>query len=136
MDPCAAPNPRPWQIAPQNYDYTQGQDGLVLPWYGRVFCNPPYGTEAGKFMKRLAEHRSGIGLIFARTETGVWQKTIWPLATGILFLQGRLSFLDATGANVGTAGSPSALVAFSNEDAEILYNCGLKGCMVWGKGMR
>lgn len=44
LDPCAAPAPRPWEFAPNNYDITQGQDGTVLPWSGRVWCNPPYGT--------------------------------------------------------------------------------------------
>jgi hypothetical protein len=87
-------------------------------------------------MKKLANHKSGIGLIFARTETKVWQDTIWPNAIGILFLKGRLSFYDDKGEKGGTAGSPSTLVAFSHEDTEVLRTCGLKGCLVTQPGIK
>ncbi len=130
LDPCAAPEPRPWDIAPTNYDITQGQDGLILDWHGRVFCNPPYGEEMGKFMLKLAQHKSGIGLIFARTETKAWQSNIWPYLKGALFLSGRLKFFDKNGKQGGTAGSPSVLVAFSYEDAKMLRTCGLPGAFI------
>lgn len=31
--------------------YTKEQDGLAQPWTGRVWCNPPYGREIGKWVK-------------------------------------------------------------------------------------
>lgn len=128
LDPCAAPAPRPWQFAPNDYDITQGQDGTVLPWSGRAWCNPPYGKLARPFIDRSSIHPDGgITLIFARTETSVWQDIIWPRATGILFLAGRLSFYKADGTKGGTAGSPSALVAFTDADAGVLRHCGQRG---------
>ncbi len=130
LDPCAAPSPRPWNTAKEHYDFSKGQDGLALPWSGRVWCNPPYGPDTGKWMKKLSEHGSGIGLIFARTETTSWQNDIWPHAKGILFLSGRIRFCTASGERGGTAGSPSALIAFSTKDAGTLATCGLKGFLV------
>ena len=35
--------------------FTKEQDGLVQSWKGeRVWCNPPYGREVGRFIEKLA----------------------------------------------------------------------------------
>ena len=41
--------------------YTKEEDGLVQPWEGNVFCNPPYGNEIGKWMRKAAETDEGGG---------------------------------------------------------------------------
>lgn len=41
LDPCSPVN-RPWDTA--RHHYTIEDDGLQQPWFGRVFCNPPYDT--------------------------------------------------------------------------------------------
>ncbi len=130
LDPCAAPNPRPWDIA--RHHITLPEDGLHADWsqYGRVFCNPPYGPDTGKWMRKMGEHNNGIALIFARVETKAWQEWVWPFAEGVLFLAGRLSFCTPDGKAGSTAGAPSALVAFSPADAEYLRLCKLPGVLV------
>lgn len=30
------------------------QDGLVLPWFGRVYCNPPYGETIERWAAKIA----------------------------------------------------------------------------------
>lgn len=40
LDPCA-PVVRPWDTAERHYSIKD--NGLMLPWSGRVWCNPPYG---------------------------------------------------------------------------------------------
>lgn len=78
LDPCA-PIERPWDMATRHF--TIDDDGLALPWDGFVWCNPPFGAEAEKWLTKLAEHGNGIGLCPARTETrwfrgnalGVWR---------------------------------------------------------------
>jgi hypothetical protein len=67
LDPCAAPSPRPWPTATQHIELPE--DGLSLPWAGRVWLNPPYDETLDKWMERMAAHKSGIALTFARTET-------------------------------------------------------------------
>ena len=32
--------------------YNKEQDGLKQPWYGNVWCNPPYGRHVGNGLKR------------------------------------------------------------------------------------
>jgi hypothetical protein len=29
----------------RQYYYAAEQDGMAQPWFGRVWCNPPYGKE-------------------------------------------------------------------------------------------
>ena len=64
LDPCSPIN-RPWDTAAKHY--TIEDNGLSLPWHGRVWMNPPYGDATEMWMQRLAEHGNGIALIFART---------------------------------------------------------------------
>lgn len=130
LDPCAAPAPRPWPTARQHY--TKADNGLTKPWRGRIWLNPPYGpTVMAPFMRRMAEHRCGTALIFARTETALFHETVWRAATAIMFLKGRLCFHRPNGdAAKASAGAPSVLVAYGRHDADRLAACGLAGRVV------
>lgn len=128
LDPCGAPG---HVLAKQTYLLENGDDGLRDPWFGRVWCNPPYGREAVPFMERMVEHGHGTALIFARVETKMFHDLIWNKATGILFLKGRLTFLDSDGnAGRANAGAPSCLVAYGAEDTRALAYSGLSGRLV------
>lgn len=35
--------------------YTKEQDGLVQPWDGTVWCNPPYGRTVGDWVRKAYE---------------------------------------------------------------------------------
>ena len=124
LDPCAAVN-QPWKTAKKHY--TINDNGLFHAWQGRVWCNPPYGRKAQKFMEMLKNHGNGIALIFARTETRNWFNNIWYNANAVLFIKGRLKFYDINGNISGTAGAPSALIAYGNYNALILKNSKIKG---------
>ena len=125
LDPCGAPG---HELAGRTYLLENGDDGLRDPWFGRVWVNPPYGKEMEPFLARLAYWGQGTALIFARTETAVFHKYVWDAADAILFLKGRLNFLDANGQRAkANAGAPSCLVAYGEGDAELLRTCGLAG---------
>lgn len=129
LDPCAAPSPRPWPTALQHIELPE--DGLKADWNGRVWLNPPYDERLGKWMQRMAAHRIGIALTFARTETAIWQTWIWPYAQAILFISGRLYFCLPDGSTAGgNAGGPSALIAYSPNDADHLWHSGIGGAFV------
>ena len=89
LDPCA-PAVRPWPMAARHY--SRPDDGLSLPWIGRVWLNPPYGKETFKWLERLADHRNGLALIFARTETRGFHDQVWTRADAVFFFRGRLAF--------------------------------------------
>lgn len=87
LDPCAAPG---WPTAIEMW--MPPRDGLAHGWSGRVWLNPPYGRETGKWLAKLAAHGNGIALVFARTETRMFAEHVWPRAQGVLFLRGRPHF--------------------------------------------
>ena len=125
LDPCA-PIERPWEMAAKHY--TIMDDGLKQQWAGRVWCNPPYGLEAANWLARCADHGNAMALIFARTETRMFFDHVWPKASGILFLEGRLYFHHVTGERAAAnSGAPSLLVAYGNDNAAVLKTCGLPG---------
>lgn len=133
LDPCApVPNIRPWDTARQHYSVLD--DGLKRDWHGRVWCNPPYGREAGKWLARCAHHDNAIALIFARTETTMFVEHVWRKADALLFIHGRLHFHHVDGSRAAAnAGAPSVLVAYGRKNAEVLAMCGIKGAFVpWG----
>lgn len=117
LDPCAPVN-RPWSTAKAHF--TILDDGLNQQWHGRVWCNPPYDS-ALPWIKKLSDHGNGIALLFARTETELWQKFIFPNASALLFVAGRIKFFHVGGIEAkNTAGAPSVLVAFGLENVELL----------------
>jgi hypothetical protein len=128
LDPCASVD-RPWDTA--KHHFTIEDDGLAQDWFGRVWCNPPYGPKLGPFLRRLSEHEGGgIALVFARTETKAFFDFVWDRATAIFFMKGRVRFYKPNGEIGGTAGSPSVLIAYGEKDAEVLQNCSLPGKFV------
>lgn len=125
LDPCA-PISRPWDTASSHF--TIENNGLAKPWHGRVWCNPPYGTQAAQWLKRCANHGNAIALIFARTETRMFFDHVWGKADAVLFLEGRLHFhhVDGTRAKAN-AGAPSVLVAYGQQNAELLKKSDICG---------
>jgi hypothetical protein len=125
LDPCA-PIKRPWPTAANHY--TIEDNGLIKPWHGRVWLNPPYGTETGKWMRRMKEHGNGIVLIFARTETQTFFECVWGVATACLWLKGRLTFYNVDGTKPKySGGAPSVLIAYGQHNADRLRTCELAG---------
>ena len=56
LDPCESVT-QPWPCAESGY--TVLQNGLAHEWFGRVYCNPPYGDEAWPFDPRTEGIRPG-----------------------------------------------------------------------------
>lgn len=93
--------------------FTEKENGLLQDWKGnRVFCNPPYGREIGKWVEKC--YREGCKddtlvclLIPARTDTKYFHDFIIN-RTEIRFIPGRLKFGDGK----NSAPFPSMLVIF------------------------
>lgn len=57
LDPCATP-----ENAKCARYFTKEIDGLAQSWHGeKVFCNPPYGRDIAKWVKKAHEEVAGGG---------------------------------------------------------------------------
>lgn len=94
--------------------YTKEQDGLCMPWKGIVWCNPPYGREIGKWVRKALFASVGgstvVMLIPARTDTKWFHDYIYKRDNvEIRFVRGRLKF----GNSKNSAPFPSMVVVFN-----------------------
>lgn len=91
--------------------FTQADDGLSQEWTGHCFCNPPYCSQIGHWVRKaFLSSQSGatvVLLIPARTDTQYWHDFMLR-ASEIRFLKGRLRF----GGSTNSAPFPSAVVVF------------------------
>lgn len=107
--------------------YSIAEDGLALPWAGRVWLNPPYGRESAEWVDRLAAHGDGVALVFARTDTAWGQRNI-AAADAVCLIAGRLSFVPGPSASQPkghNAGAPSMLLGFGETCASAVLACRL-----------
>ena len=85
---------------------------------GAVFCNPPYGREVGKWVRKAYEEaQSGttvVLLIPARTDTTYFHDYIYGKAE-IRFIRGRLRFTDEEGNAYAPAPFPSMVVVYNGK---------------------
>lgn len=130
LDPCACVD-QPWPCAGRSY--TEKENGLLAQWDGMVWLNPPYGRSLSPWLNRLALHGNGIALVFARTDTAAFFDNVWPFATMLLFIRGRLTFhypdgsLPPMGHN---SGGPSVLIAYGEQASIRLFRNKSLGALV------
>lgn len=115
LDPCSNSHQDP--VIPARQHFTQEDDGLSRPWWGRVYINPPYGSEVIDWTTRAVtaylsrEIEAAILLVAARTDTD-WFTPL--LNFPICFIHGRLKF-DGPNGTGNSAGFPSALVYLGDD---------------------
>lgn len=112
LDPCADAD----RTVPAASHFTRLDDGLVHPWRGRVFMNPPYGRVIIDWVRRLhAEFTEGrtteaIALVPARTDAAWFRYMSYHLRC---FVRGRLRF----GGQDNSAPFPSVVVYLGANEA-------------------
>ena len=129
LDPCTQTY-RPFDTATNVFCEDLGDDGLLLPWKGRIWLNPPYGRGIDTWLKKLQRHGNGISLVFSRTET-TWTQGCLGLADAVNFLKGRISFIKANGSKGTNAANGSMLLAFGKDNMDAI--CRLPGVIFENK---
>ena len=83
-----------------------------------MFCNPPYGRNIGKWVRKAwVEARKGLTVVLlipARTDTEYYHSYIYGRKNAeIRFVRGRLYFKDEEGNTQGRAPFPSMVVVYN-----------------------
>ena len=110
--------------------YTPADDGLAQPWFGLVFCNPPYGARHGHvpWLTKFIAHGNGVGVFRAYTSSDWWH-ALMPRVELIPFPRGKTQFVRPNG-SIGTSpGHGTALIGMGAVACEALRRSGLG--MVW-----
>lgn len=108
LDPCCTKN----NSKCKKY-YTIKENGLKQDWNNEiVFMNPPYGGNTAEWIKKAyIESLNGVivvCLITSSTDRSYWHDIIFPFASEIRFVKGRVKF----GGNESSAPFASAIVVF------------------------
>jgi hypothetical protein len=123
LDPCS-PGPGHW--VPARRVYTKADDGLVLPWHGLVWMNPPFGGRNGQvpWLRKFLQHGNGIALVAARTSAGWFHE--WAVrADAMLFPNGKTKFIRPDGTVGESPGTGVVLLACGDIACAALVRSGL-----------
>ncbi len=119
LDPCSNSGDFETANVPALNYWTQAEDGLVQPWHGNVYMNPPYGDVIGDWVRRMCdafeseEIDAAIALLPGRIDTAWFQLlNRYPICC----VRGRLRFSGSE----NSAPFPSVVVYLGyNPDAFI-----------------
>lgn len=103
--------------------YTQVEDGLVSPWTGTVWMNPPFGGRNGQvpWLEKFIRHGDGIGLVAARTSAGRFHDCI-PRMDAIFFPRGKTKFVKPDGTVGKSPGTGIVIFAKGERGVKALRN--------------
>ena len=106
LDVAAPSEPLEW--LPARERYTVADDGLALPWFGLVWCNPPYSSPTA-WCRRWAQHPDGFLLIRADLSTG-GPFVAFTAATSLYVPAKRIQFVNGHGGDTGAVNFSSVLL--------------------------
>lgn len=116
--------------------YTKENNGLIQKWNGKVYMNPPYGSELiGKFVNKLCESfdsgavKQAIVLVNNATETS-WFQELAQRASSIVFPSSRIKFLDFEGNPKNTPLQGQALLYLGKNNDKFLNVFSKRGIVV------
>ena len=123
LDPCS-PGPGHW--VPADRIYTEADNGLVQPWFGLVFMNPPYGGRNGHvpWLVKFLDHGNGIAIVRSYTSSGWWHRHMHR-AEVLLWPKGKTQFIRPDGSIGKAPGHGVVLIGMGEECCQALEQSGL-----------
>jgi hypothetical protein len=123
LDPCAS-NRSQVELAATNYRLPE-HNGLLEPWSGRVWCNPPF-SQMSAWAHRFAAHGNGVMICPLRMQVR-WAQVLFDHADAILFLSEAVRWVSPDGLTALGNLFDFMLVAFGVNNAEALLSCRIPG---------
>ena len=119
LDVAGPPGGVPW--IPAIKTLTVVDDGLVTPWVGKVWCNPPF-SNIPPWIKKMREHGNGIALV--GISKSAWCTEAWKSADAVLLLPANLKFIRASG-NSESILTTSVLLGYGADNVEAMRQSNL-----------
>jgi len=113
---------------PATWLLTKKEDGLVHPWTGFVWMNPPFGPRNGitPWLEKFVQHGNGIALTPDRTSAPWFQEFVWGVDL-ILFVSPKIRFIDRNGNPGKSPAQGTALCALGELGCQSLRNAQVNG---------
>lgn len=128
MDVAAPPGGVPW--VPADRSYSVEDDGLAQPWYGLVWCNPPYSAPT-PWCYLWANHPEGIIVLRADLSTR-GPAAAFAAASSIFVPTPRLQFVNGHGETNGSVYFSTVLLGRGDRADAALRNLdGHRGIFRW-----
>ena len=126
LDPCS-PGAGHW--VPARAIFTIAEDGLVQPWNGSIFMNPPFGKRNGHvpWLVKFFNHGNGIAIVRSYTSSGWWHDHMHR-AEMLLWPRGKTKFIKPDGTVGRAPGHGIALIGMGEAPCSALMASGLGMC--------
>src|SRR5262249_24094329 len=127
LDPCS-PGPHHW--VPARRIFTVEDDGLVQPWHGLVFVNPPFGGRNGHvpWLTKFLHHALGVAIGRCYTSSAWFHSYVVPRAELLLFPNGKTKFIRPDGSVGKEPGHGVVLIGRGRVANDALLRSGLGFC--------
>ena len=125
LDPCSSHRQRK-RLTKKEYRFPE-DNGLLLPWHGSVFVNPPF-SELQTWVDRFILHGDGVLLVPARVEVS-WFWKLWINCEAIFFSKGPIKYLCPEGKSPPRFFG-GAFCAMGSGNVQRLHRLPLKGVFV------
>jgi hypothetical protein len=116
---------------PADHIYTKADNGLLKPWCGLVWMNPPFGGRNGQvpWLRKFMQHGNGIALVAART-SAAWFHDEGTKAETMLFPRGKTKFIRPDGTRGESPGTGIVLLGMGDKANAALRRSRLGLCVV------
>lgn len=127
--------------------YTEKQNGLTKPWFGRVFLNPPYGGSkepgAALFTAKLVNEincgnvTEAITVLNLQSMPTLWFPVVWNNATAHGVWKRRIDFIrprTATGSKPFSSSKNGTIFSYFGPHPDRFLKEFIHGAMVWKCG--
>ena len=93
LDVCASNNPN--IVVPCYRRYTIEDDGLVSPWKGRVWMNPPF-SQPRPWAEKFLQHGNGVALL-PLSGNSRWWRELWASEASVTMVKPNTGFINTEG---------------------------------------
>jgi hypothetical protein len=133
LDPCG-PSDGGYYAVPARQTYTVHDNGLVRPWHGLVFVNPPWSETRRAvvpWLRRFFIHPGGgIFVCVARTSCDYWHEDLLPHVELLCFPRRKTRFIRSDGSPGPSPTNGIALLAKGDIACAALCRSELGFCLI------